>query len=760
MQRQDETTSSGLYGGERGAGGKLRKPPSRKPHATPYDRPPPNQSRSDNGRGGGGGWFSKPVNLAYRLISGGATRMLPYFFSKSPSTDVLPTSDDQDYDKLHTEVQEDANNDRKGTLNFEISRSAGVAGPSGTAEGAKPVSGFDRHIQDKQDNLPDDSGLSEIEQLMKGKKFSRDQIDRLTEILYSRAADLSNFEREKKNPIVNTGREAEGNLNAHEISRKSVEVKLDLNRSIWGVSTPLPSSTIQDEVGASPVEIARAYMGTRTSEIGLGSKSIIAKDERTFLHSDNIASNPFIASPSPKPPICWPGAMVQDQRSYLTPQGQRSRLGVNNFPRTPYSRTIFSKPHSKSTQSQADSSRHLNTPSTPLLQSQSPIFEQVKSRSNVLDDGNGSVGPIRRIRNKTVLRTPRGPSFSHSALHGPALVENSDASKGFFPDVKKNLQPGASSSTSKFLSLDNKPHSNEVSVPTVHPQSSLMARKILEHLDRNPPTPKEKLDELKLATTWKKPSSSEVATTSENTGSEHRSNSLFKVQQPERRANEATDSVNKNASVSNIVFGNTTTKHNENAGPSLVSKKSLDVQIKSPHEKAIMGFHDGKQNEKNHLWPLQLQTNGQHTSKMVHFGAGSEVPNLQKKPQPQVSGIKPILTSISINKPDPSTISSNNSSGFTFPVSASFGVHSEPPTPSIMPLFSASSVHQPKEGHAIPSYSFGSKSSNPALVFSFPSTSSASVPNDASNLKFNFGSDQKTRLSFSSVGKDAITYVN
>lgn len=173
-----------------------------------------------------------------------------------------------------------------------------------------------------------------------------------------------------------------------------------------------------------------------------------------------------------------------------------------------------------------------------------------------------------------------------------------------------------------------------------------------------------------------------------------------------------------------------------------------------------MGFHDGKQNEKNQLWPLQIQTNGQHTSKMVHFGAGSEVPNLQKKPQPQVLGIKPILTSISINKPDPSTISSNNSSGFTFPVSASFGVHSEPPTPSIMPLFSASSVHQPKEGHAIPSYSFGSKSSKPALVFSFPSTSSASVPNDDSNLKFNFGSDQKTRLSFSSVGKDAITYVN
>ena len=185
-----------------------------------------------------------------------------------------------------------------------------------------------------------------------------------------------------------------------------------------------------------------------------------------------------------------------------------------------------------------------------------------------------------------------------------------------------------------------------------------------------------------------------------------------------------------------------------------------------------MGFHDdGKTNEKNQLWrPAQNQTNGQ----TGHFGAGSEVLNLQKKPQPQLLGTKPILTSISINKANNrgSMISSNSSSGFTFPVSASFGVQSEPPTPTIMPSFSVGSCssvhHQPKEeegvgGHAIPSYSFGSKSSK-RIVFSFPSTSAAAstvVPNDASNLKFNFGSDKKmTRLSFTSVGKDAITAAN
>lgn len=97
MERHHETTSSGMYGyGEgRGAGGKFRKPPARKPHATPYDRPLSNQSRSDNESGGG--WFSKPVGMARRLISGGATRILPYFFSKSPSTDVPATCYDQDH---------------------------------------------------------------------------------------------------------------------------------------------------------------------------------------------------------------------------------------------------------------------------------------------------------------------------------------------------------------------------------------------------------------------------------------------------------------------------------------------------------------------------------------------------------------------------------------------------------------------------------------------------------------------------------------
>lgn len=95
---------------------------------------------------------------------------------------------------------------------------------------------------------------------------------------------------------------------------------------------------MREEVGASPIEIAKAYMGSRTSDI----------DDRAILHSNDFASTPFIPAPSPKPSTCWPGSMVQDQCDYSkSPQSERGRFGLHNFPRTPYSRTIFSKSKSK-----------------------------------------------------------------------------------------------------------------------------------------------------------------------------------------------------------------------------------------------------------------------------------------------------------------------------------------------------------------------------------------------------------------------------
>lgn len=88
-------------------------------------------------------------------------------------------------------------------------------------------------------------------------------------------------------------------------------------------------------------------MENRTSEVGYGTHSLVSKDEGTIPSSEELVLKPFLPSPVPKSSPCWPGALVQDQRGYMTPQSQRGRIGLHNFPRTPYSRTIYSKSKSK-----------------------------------------------------------------------------------------------------------------------------------------------------------------------------------------------------------------------------------------------------------------------------------------------------------------------------------------------------------------------------------------------------------------------------
>ena len=97
---------------------------------------------------------------------------------------------------------------------------------------------------------------------------------------------------------------------------------------------------VKEVVGASPVDIARAYMGSRVLEIDTDSKRIISKDETFLLQNDGFAS-PLIPALSSKSSVCWPGAMVHDQHDYSTPRS--SRYGLHHFQRTPYSRTIYSK---------------------------------------------------------------------------------------------------------------------------------------------------------------------------------------------------------------------------------------------------------------------------------------------------------------------------------------------------------------------------------------------------------------------------------
>ncbi|CAL1414605.1 unnamed protein product [Linum trigynum] len=747
MERSSEPRQPYPAGEEgRGAGGKLRKRTARRA-ATPYARP--QQSLAQRTRP----WLSKLANL-----------VLPSYFSQSGNALPAPPAaergvgdeeeEEEDHGESGNQVEENVGRDEISlSFNHLGSGSTELGGTNEVTNELNSRPEIERVEEQHTVNTSDLDGVSAIEQLLMNKKFSRDEVNRLIEIIHSRAANSPNKEEEKQHSGMfgrDAGpsafledsqrcREAEKKHTSSitqgifqpaawaETSRKSTEVQHeDTNRTTWGGSTPLIQSTVEDEVGASPIQIAKAYMQKRTS--GLGLEDAAVKDEGPSSRGDEMALQPFTPSSFIRPSPCWPGARVRDQNEYAAPLSQSGRFGLQSFPRTPYSRAIASKSKSKLIQLQGSSRRSLNMPSTPFQPPQSSTFGQFSSRERKLDIGEGSVGPIRRTRRQgaAVELSARGSPFVRPSVDTPK-VENINVPEGIFSAWKKDSETG------------RKPHS-EVSTPTIPSHSSQVARKILEHLDRNPVTPKQKSDELRLTTSWKKPESSSDITAFtplkhnrlpqfgilDSSGnsyqadnkkkslhwSEDRGKSLFKDPQ------ETTNDVNGKSSAPGITIGSNAV----DPGPSQVLKKNVDSEIVK----------------------------------------ANEVSGLQKKPPAHSSGTRPVLSSIAIGKREQKWASSDGNASFSFQVPASStGVFSEPPTPS-MPSSSANGLHQPEaDEQSIPTYSFGSnKGPNSALVFSFPSTSSSSssLPDGTSDLKFKFGSDKSSRVSFSSIGKDSVCY--
>ncbi|PNY10470.1 nucleoporin-like protein [Trifolium pratense] len=160
---------------ERGAGGKLRKPPSRKPPASPYARPSSSSSSTTTNRR----WISKLVDPAYRIIAGGATRFLPSFFSTSDSasTPVNPSSSNeevQEAGKWRTGEQHNEDNLLKSNLHILPSELSKMAN-TGDGGSSKLNNSFDfdmpSHVQKEEQH--ENNKFSDIEQLLKGKKFTR-----------------------------------------------------------------------------------------------------------------------------------------------------------------------------------------------------------------------------------------------------------------------------------------------------------------------------------------------------------------------------------------------------------------------------------------------------------------------------------------------------------------------------------------------------------------------------------------------------------
>lgn len=183
------------------------------------------------------------------------------------------------------------------------------------------------------------------------------------------------------------------------------------------------------------------------------------------------------------------------------------------------------------------------------------------------------------------------------------------------------------------------------------------------------------------------------------------------------------------------------TEVNKDVESSSTVDRSHTSQVKFAQQPITLGLTGNNPKATKEPRSTQNQSNGKEAETSI------PVFNLQKKPPFHGAGSKPALASISVKRQDlrPAFSSDSTSSGgFSFP---------EPPTPSIMPYTSAVvGLPQQKNAEAVPSYSFGTKKTSPPLVFSFPGIDNSSVQdNNASKINFNFGSDKKNRISFSSV---------
>ncbi|WJX20086.1 hypothetical protein P8452_09683 [Trifolium repens] len=454
---------------EGGTGGKFRKRPLRKTQTTPYDRPPTalrNPNRNNNG------WLSKLVDPAHRLITHGAHSFFSSLLRKRlppPPPVPPPNSSEMEQETRQDNHQEEA-----------------VAEESfGFQQGAVGESNVQINCSDS-----DQGGLTELEKLLKQKTFTRSEIDHLTALMRSRTVDASVMEEEKtpemvpSEPTLPSGQKEE--YPKTPIVENGIENHLVLTRHV--------TSSVPIEDVASPAELAKAYMGSRLSNVSSSMPGVRYPSRGEDPALLKIENTPY------KSPIMSivPRATRQTavhENGFVTPR-PRGRSAIYNMARTPYSRvyptsTLKGGGHavqvepSSSTQSVMD---------LDMLSGSSR--GGIKRRNLAVDNNIGSVGPIRRVRHKSNLLYSKGSS---SPLSGSALSVYRNGS-----GVDTAKQP--SSSLRKPVLPDEVKHKSEENVngtkastsfPPFPSKSNEMATKILQQLDKLV-SPKEKSSESRL----------------------------------------------------------------------------------------------------------------------------------------------------------------------------------------------------------------------------------------------------------------------
>lgn len=754
-----------------GAGGKLRTSRLGRRNSTPYDRPQTGRhapaavraaaAAADNRRSGNT-WFSRIVDPASRLITQGAVKWLSSVFKKNHP--ALPSAGD-----VVEEIEEDSLQ--------EV--------PEEAAENAKVLG------QDEEDNRASkqrsEPEFTEVEQLLKNKTFSREEFNRLTELLQSRIVDRSAGlkvceEQSREELHGGAGPSNAVNAEAQRWREERQKAREEKNDSVWHNSlyanapTPAVIRNIPDEVGSSPADIAKAFMGVRpyrASSLALQSKPF--RDENTPSKPNGLSLVPRTEG--------WLAANGQAEDKFKTPQTARMRSRIQNLSRTPYARNV----HQQVPAERMGNGFPNSTPVSQWTPIQSPITggrQALKRRSSVLDDDFTSGLSIRRTRHKPIfvsqLRNP-DPSGSTSNQLVPFLSPRNDGERTVLESVKKSTE----------FEKQNAFPSREATAkdlyagPCIPPQSSETARKILEHLDRMVPSPKEISAEAQLAIARdKSPSQLTVSM----------------LNGPARRSTESIDatplfdkyspsSVQKNNQLSGQAASSAEQKYGGKGKAPLFDSVAMSVEaatssgigdvsslIPDASPTRIDGkllILDGPSNlpEKSkgfRMSALEESDDEGHASRnagMSRHAQTGKVPSFTSDGNGANSiildGDKRITSTTVLRKRSEENLftsttsvsldsSTNNSSGFTFPVTPSNSNFAEPPpTPTVIPSPSNKGSTQPTTANVTPTYSFGSATPSKGPVFSFSTSGSTDV--DTTKPKFDFKFESKPESSFSST---------
>ncbi|KAL6839466.1 hypothetical protein ACP4OV_030736 [Aristida adscensionis] len=309
-----------------------------------------------------------------------------------------------------------------------------------------------------------DSGIAEIEKMIKHRIFSRDETERLLELIRSRTPDFS-VEDERAPGSIAEGFETTSFAEALLTPSKPIDLQSTLETDIFA-----PSNV--HDVGSSPIEIAKAYMEAQNSA------SIQESQKRKFralshgVEIENSTSKTFPKVATIDSSVCWPGSVVRDYPNYITPKSNKGRTLTQPLSRTPYGGSVFWR--------SIKNTRHGDACNSSGPQLSTPF--SVGSKEDKMTSASGF-----RVQQLSSSRGGQTGTFGDTSPLFPR--EDSAPTRKVTFNLDRPLGKGTienSSAHGHVSVIDNMTASASVSV---HPKSSETAFKILQHLEKAIPSP-------------------------------------------------------------------------------------------------------------------------------------------------------------------------------------------------------------------------------------------------------------------------------